>query len=72
MTKRRAVIRLSYNLLHDLLKLPEDVVILDIYHHIPENRGEVVDVKLDGPRLPECPEGCIPLLIDTWDEASDD
>jgi hypothetical protein len=54
--RRRAVIRIHEQLIHDLLQLPSDFRVL---HVAPGHMGWTIDVGVISPDLPECPEGAI-------------
>ncbi len=63
-TRRRAVIRIHEQLIHDLLQLPLDVV---VHHVAPGYMGWTIDVAVTSPDLPECPEAaCAPELRPTY------
>lgn len=54
--RRRAVIRVSEELIHDLLQLPPDV---EVRHCMPGHGGFTIDVFVTSPDLPVVDDACI-------------
>lgn len=59
MTKRKGLLEVSFSLLHDLLRLPEDVVIEQVREVSRPERWleDTFMLKLSGPSLPKIEEG---------------
>lgn len=55
--KQRAIVRVTWELLHDLLRLPEGVEIRGIASNTEDNVSERFRVILQGENLPEVMEG---------------
>jgi hypothetical protein len=69
--KQKALLKVTYEALHDLLKLPDDCEVQEVFrlhtHRNIENECFYVKIKLDHPDVPMSEEGYeLPIVSLDW------
>jgi len=71
--KQRALIRVTYELLADILGFRDDIAIIDIFSEREDRSREEIAIKVSGDRVFEKLEGCeIPYIAHDDDRVRND